>query len=82
MVLRVGLVETRKAGAYPQHGISMRRREKRSDPIEYLRLRIAMLAEERIKNDDEVAHMVLDKCCGELSYILEMLERQEAEKNQ
>ena len=58
----------------------MRRREKRSDPIEYLRLRIAMLAEERIKNDDEVAHMVLDKCCGELSYILEMLERQEAEK--
>jgi len=26
--------------------------------------------------------MVLDKCCGELSYILEMLERQEAEKNQ
>ena len=58
----------------------MRRREKRSDPIEYLRLRIDMLAEERIKNDDEVAHMVLDKCCGELSYILEMLERQEAEK--
>jgi hypothetical protein len=45
-----------------------------------LRLRIDMLAEERIKNDDEVAHMVLDKCCGELSYILEMLERQEAEK--
>jgi hypothetical protein len=39
-----------------------------------------MLAEERIKNDDEVAHMVLDKCCGELSYILEMLERQESEK--
>jgi hypothetical protein len=58
----------------------MRRREKRSDPIEYLRLRIDMLAEERIKNDDEVAHMVLDKCCGELSYILEMLERQESEK--
>ncbi len=45
----------------------MRRREKRSDPIEYLRLRIDMLAEERIKNDGEVAHMVLDKCCGELS---------------
>ena len=59
----------------------MRRREKHPDPIKYLRLRIDMLAEERLKNDDEVAHMVLDKCCGELSYVLEMLERQEAEKN-
>ena len=59
----------------------MRRRERRPDPIKYLRLRIDMLAEERLKNDDEVAHMVLDKCCGELSYVLEMLERQEAEKN-
>ena len=59
----------------------MRRRARRPDPIKYLRLRIDMLAEERLKNDDEVAHMVLDKCCGELSYVLEMLERQEAEKN-
>tara|TARA_Y100000385_G_C13102562_1_gene645468 strand:+ start:3092 stop:3205 length:114 start_codon:yes stop_codon:yes gene_type:complete len=35
-----------------------------------------MLAEERTKNDNEVAHMVIDKCVGELSYVLELLERQ------
>ena len=34
-----------------------------------------MLAEERGKNDDEVAHMVLDKCVGELCYVMEMIER-------
>ncbi len=47
------------------------------DKVEkYIRVRIDMLAEERTKNDNEVAHMVIDKCVGELSYVLELLERQ------
>ena len=50
-----------------------RRRDKIRD---YLRMRIDMLAEERAKNNDEVAHMVLDKSVGELCYVLEYLERE------
>jgi len=34
-----------------------------------------MLAEERAKNDDPVAHMVIDKSVGELCYVMEMIER-------
>ena len=43
--------------------------------LEYIKVRIGMLAEERAKNDDEVAHMVIDKCVGELCYVMEMMER-------
>jgi len=39
-------------------------------------VRIDMLAEERTKNDNEVAHMVIDKCVGELCYVMEMMERE------
>ena len=39
-------------------------------------MRIDMLAEERTKNDNEVAHMVIDKCVGELCYVMEMMERE------
>lgn len=39
-------------------------------------MRIDMLCEERAKNDNEVAHMVIDKCVGELSYVLEYMEKQ------
>ena len=42
---------------------------------QYLQVRIDMLCEERAKNDDEVAHMVLDKCVGELCYALEFMQR-------
>ncbi len=49
----------------------------RMDKVErYIRVRIDMLCEERTKNDNEVAHMVIDKCVGELSYVLELIERQ------
>ena len=41
----------------------------------YLQVRIDMLYEERRKNDNEVAHMVIDKCVGELSYALEFMQR-------
>jgi Mg2+ and Co2+ transporter CorA len=39
-------------------------------------MRIDMLVQERAKNQDEVAHMVIDKCVGELCYVLELMERE------
>lgn len=53
-----------------------RRNSKRDKVYEYIKVRIGMLAEERAKNDDEVAHMVLDKCVGELCHLMEMMERE------
>ena len=44
--------------------------------MEYVKMRIDMLAQERVKNQDEVAHMVIDKCVGELCYVLELMERE------
>lgn len=52
-----------------------RRNSNRDKVHEYLKVRIAMLAEERTKNDNEVAHMVIDKSVGELCYVMEMIER-------
>ena len=52
------------------------RNSNRDKVLEYIKVRVAMLAEERGKNDDEVAHMVLDKCVGELCYVMEMIERE------
>jgi len=52
-----------------------RRNLNRDKVLEYIKVRIAMLAEERGKNDDEVAHMVIDKSVGELCYVMEMIER-------
>lgn len=53
-----------------------RRNSKRDKVYEYLKVRIAMLAEEREKNDNEVAHMVIDKCVGELCYVMEYMEKE------
>lgn len=52
-----------------------RRNSNRDKVLEYIKVRIDMLAEERTKNDNEVAHMVIDKCVGELCYVMEMIER-------
>lgn len=52
-----------------------RRNSQRDKVLEYIKVRIDMLAEERTKNDNEVAHMVIDKCVGELCYVMEMIER-------
>lgn len=49
---------------------------KTADPIEYIQTRVDQLAEERGKNTDEVAHMVLDKSIYELCEVLELLKRQ------
>jgi len=53
-----------------------RRNLHRDKIYDYLKMRIDMLCEERAKNDNEVAHMVIDKCVGELSYVLEYMEKQ------
>ena len=46
------------------------------DKVErYLRVRIDMLCEERTKNDNEVAHMVIDSSVSERCTVLEMIER-------
>ena len=51
---------------------------RRTQPIEadqYIRLRIELLTQERLKNNNETAHMVLDKSIHELSIVLDLLER-------
>ena len=45
-----------------------RRNLRRDKVMEYVKMRIDMLAQERAKNQDQVAHMVIDKCVGELCY--------------
>ena len=55
---------------------SRRNSKNRNKLLEYLKVRIAMLAEERTKNDNEVSHMVIDKGVGELCYVMEMIERE------
>lgn len=50
--------------------------QKRKDLVEqYLQVRIDMLCEERTKNDNETAHMVIDASVGELCYVLEFMQR-------
>ena len=58
---------------------SRRNSKNRNKLLEYLKVRIAMLAEERTKNDNEVSHMVIDKGVGELCYVMEMIERELSE---
>jgi Mg2+ and Co2+ transporter CorA len=52
------------------------RSSRRDKVYDYVKVRIDMLCAERNKNNDEVAHMVLDKCVGELCYVLELIERE------
>ena len=52
----------------------MRRRNDR-DPRKYIRIRIKMLKDERAKNADATAHLVLDKAVFELQEVLMLLER-------
>lgn len=56
--------------------IGSRKNSNRDKVLEYIKVRIAMLAEERSKNNDPVAHMVIDKSVGELCYVQEMIERE------
>jgi hypothetical protein len=51
------------------------RRGKPHSVEEYVRVRLEFLREERNKNDNETAHLIIDKSIFELSIILEMLTR-------
>jgi hypothetical protein len=51
------------------------RRRRDIDPRKYIRIRIKMLTDERAKNADATAHLVLDKCIFELREVLMLLER-------
>ena len=51
------------------------RRRNDIDPAKYIRVRIKMLRDERAKNEDSTAHLVLDKCIFELQEVLMLLER-------
>ena len=51
------------------------RRHKPNSVEKYIKIRLKMLYEERAKNDDDVAHMVLDKSIYELHEVLGMIER-------
>ena len=52
-----------------------RRQKEPICPRRYIRLRIDQLTDERAKNNNEVAHMVIDKSISELSIVLDLLER-------
>lgn len=46
-----------------------------ADPERYIRVRLEFLYNEKKKNADEVAHLVLDKAIYELSIVLDLLKR-------
>ena len=49
------------------------RRGRPASVEKYIRVRLQMLYDERAKNNDATAHMVLDKCIYELHTILDMI---------
>jgi hypothetical protein len=57
---------------------TLMRRHKPRSVEKYIKIRLKMLYDERDKNDDDVAHMVLDKSIFELHEILSMIERTSA----
>ena len=57
---------------------TLMRRHKPHSVEKYIKIRLKMLYDERDKNDDDVAHMVLDKSIFELHEILSMIERTSA----
>jgi len=51
------------------------RRNKPTDPVKYLKVRIDLLVQERTKNNNTDTHMILDKSIYELSIVLDLLEQ-------
>ena len=51
------------------------RRGKKPTVEEYLKVRLTFLYAEKKKNNDNVAHLVLDKAIYELSIVLDMISR-------
>ena len=54
----------------------MPRRGTTIDPRKYITIRIQQLSEERRKNQDSTAHLVLDKAIFELTEVLMLLDRE------
>lgn len=54
----------------------MPRRGTTIDPRKYITTRIQQLSEERRKNQDTTAHLVLDKAIFELTEVLMLLDRE------
>jgi len=54
----------------------MPRRGVTTDPRKYITVRLQQLKEEREKNADSTAHLVLDKCIFELTEVLMLLDRE------
>ena len=55
------------------------RRNKTADPEKYIRVRLQMLYNEKSKNDDATAHLILDKSIFELSVVLDLITRSKQE---
>ena len=53
----------------------VRRVRKDIDPVDYIKIRLKMLYDERAKNNDPNTHMILDKSIYELSIVLDLLTR-------
>lgn len=51
------------------------RRGKPPTVEEYIKVRIEFLREEKKKNNDSIAHLVLDKAIYELTIVLDMVSR-------
>jgi hypothetical protein len=45
------------------------------DPVRYIQVRLQFLYNEKKKNDDKTAHLVLDKAIYELGIVLDMINR-------
>lgn len=51
------------------------RRGNKPEAKDYIKVRLEFLHEEKKKNDDKYAHLVLDKAIYELSIVLDLLTR-------
>tara|TARA_X000001316_G_C903279_1_gene20784 strand:- start:261 stop:428 length:168 start_codon:yes stop_codon:yes gene_type:complete len=51
------------------------RRGNKTEAVDYIKVRLEFLHEEKKKNDNQTAHLVLDKAVYELSIVLDLLTR-------
>ena len=51
------------------------RRGTKLEPEDYIRVRLEFLRDEKKKNDDQTAHLILDKAIYELSVVLDLITR-------
>ena len=53
----------------------MMRRGRTTDPEKYIKVRLEFLYNEKRKNNDSTAHLVLDKAIYELTVVLDLVKR-------